>query len=199
MNVMIHQHGKTGITRVVDQFEATDIGAPFKVVLKDSVKVTSDPDTGEIISYTIPDPDGLFRAIVITRILHHRKLFGADIKFLRKAVGVKQKDLAKAIELSPEHLSKCEAGSLPIGPSSEKLLRIFLFKTVIKHHKLEECEAKRKLEDALDQLFDVFTPVAAYDAGSELELCFSRRAPSRRAANDGADEGCWDKFEQMAA
>lgn len=195
---MVNQHGIES-ARVVDQFEATDLGAPFKVVLHDSVKVVSDANTGEIVSYTIPDPDGLFRAIALVRILHARKLSGPDIKFLRKAVGLKQKELAKAIELSPEHLSKCEAGFLPVGPGSEKLLRIFLFKTVIKHHKIKDCEEKWKLDEALDKLFDHIKPVPAHDATEELVLRFSRRS-SLRGANDddNQDEGSWDDLNQAA-
>jgi DNA-binding transcriptional regulator YiaG len=183
---MINQHGNFG-ARVVDQFEATDLGAPFKVVLKDSVKVVSDSETGELISYTIPDPDGLLRVVTLARVLHSRKLSGADIRFLRKAIGVKQKDLAKAIEISPEHLSKVEAGSLPLGPGSEKLLRIFLAKTA---HQIEDCGNKRELETALDRVFNGLTPVAVHDPATELELSFFYQ--DIRADNDGADEGCWN-------
>jgi DNA-binding transcriptional regulator YiaG len=146
------------------------------------------------MSYNIPDPDGLLRMVVMARILHSRKLFGPDIKFLRKAVGVKQKDLAPKIEMSPEHLSRCETGDLPIGPGSEKLLRLFLFKTVIKHHKFKECEAKTKLEEALDKLFDIITPVAAHGIEDELVFYFSRRTKSPSDAgndNPGEDDDGW--------
>jgi DNA-binding transcriptional regulator YiaG len=186
--MMINQHGSVVVPRVVDQFEATDLGAPFKVILKNCVKVASDAETGELISYTIPDPDGLLRVVTLSRVLHPRKLSGADIRFLRKAVGIKQKDLARAIELSPEHLSKVEAGSLPIGPSSEKLLRIFLAKTA---HEMDGCKPNRELETALDQLFDWLTPAAVHDAANELELGFVRRSA---AEDNGSDEECWDKL-----
>lgn len=186
---MINQHGTS--TRVVDQFDATDLGAPFKVVLKDAVRVVSDTETGEVISYTIPDPDGLLRVVTLSRVLHPRKLSGADIKFLRKAVGLKQKDLAQAIELSPEHLSKVESGALPIGPASEKLMRIFLIKTSHKHHQLRECDRK-ELESALDQLFDCMTPIVAYSANEQLVFSFVRTADA------GADDGCWDKLDLAA-
>jgi DNA-binding transcriptional regulator YiaG len=182
---MINQHGTS--TRVVDQFEATDLGAPFQVILKSSVKVASDAKTGELISYTIPDPDGLLRVVAFTRVLNSRKLSGADIRFLRKAVGVKQKDLASAIEVKPEHLSKVESGALPLGPGSEKLLRIFVAKTA---HKIEECGNRRELETALDRVFDGLTAVAVHDPDAELVFSFSYRHAA--ADNDGADDGCWD-------
>lgn len=189
---MVVQHGGEVKTRVVDQFEARDLGSPFKVILHRSVKVTFDK-SGEIASYTIPDLEGLIRAVVISRILHSRKLSGADIKFVRKGIGVKAKDLAQRIEMSPEHLSRCEAGTLVMSPTSEKLLRIFALKTAIKLNKLKSCEAKTKLEDALDALFDVIKPVAAHDANDQLELHFHRSRPTRKGDDDFDDpEGEWD-------
>lgn len=187
---MVNQHGTS--TRV-DQFDATDLGAPFKVILKDSVKVVSDDRTGELINYTIPDPDGLLRVVAFARVLHSRKLSGAEIRFLRKAVGVKQKDLATAIEVKPEHLSKVESGTLPLGPGSEKLLRIFVAKLA---HKIEECGNKRELETALDRVFNGLTAVAVHDPAAELVFSFTYRAAA--ADNDGADEGCWDDDDLAA-
>lgn len=182
---MDNQHGTS--TRV-DQFDAIDLGAPFKVTLKDSVSVVSDDVTGELISYTIPDPDGLLRVVALARVLHARKLSGEDIRFLRKAVGVKQKELAQAIEIKAEHLSKVEAGTVPLGPGSEKLLRIFVAKTA---HKIGDCGHKGELETALDRVFSGLTPIAVHDAAAELAFSFAYCA-ARDADNDGADEGCWD-------
>jgi len=199
---IIQHGGMAGSTYVVDQFEATDLGAPFKVILHRSVRVTYSQDSGELISYSIPDLEGLIRTIVISRVLEPRKLSGADIRFIRKAIGVKQKDMAQRIETSHEHLSRCEAGALVMSPTTEKLLRIFALKTAIKLHKLKSCEAKTKLEDALDKLFDSIKPVAAHDASSELELHFHRSRPSPNL--DGGEDiddanGEWDENQSAKA
>lgn len=167
---------------VVDQFEVTDLGAPFKVLLLNCVKVVTD-DIGEFVSYTIPDPDGLLRTVVLSRILHRRKLSGQEIKFLRKALGLKQKEVAKGMDLSVEHVSKCETGKLTLPASSETLLRLFLLKTAIKHHKIKDSEAKAKLEGFLDQLFDE-PPVSVFDASDELTFCFHRAISKARPDND---------------
>lgn len=185
--MMIVQHGELGETRVVDHFEATDLGAPFKVVLHNAVRVTFGKD-GKAASYKIPDLEGLIHTVAITRVLHPRKLAGRDVKFVRKAIGVKQKDLAVRLSMTPEHLSRCEAGALVMSPTAETLFRIYAFKTAIKLHKLKSCEAKTKLEDALDKVFDEIKPVAAYDACKPLELHFSRSRPA--ASND---DGCFDE------
>lgn len=188
------QHGTKALTRVVDRFEAKDLGAPFKVILHDSVEVSFSETTGEVLSYKIPDLEGLLRAITISRILHPRKLFGADIKFLRKSVGLKQKELAGKIAATVEHLSRCETGALPMSPMMEKLFRVFILKTVLKLHKMKTCDAKSKLEDALDRLFDAVEPISAFDIYDELELNFHRTRP--HVLGDGDDEpddgGHWD-------
>ena len=184
----INQHGALSVnSRVVDQFEAMDLGTPFKVILHQAVRVTYDQKTGEAVSYSIPDLDGLLRTIVISRILEPRKLSGAEIKFIRRSLGVKQKDMAQRIEMSTEHLSRCEIGSLVMSPTSEKLLRIFALKTAMKLNKYKCCDAKTKLEDALDRLFDMMKPVSVFSANDELELHFHRTNPS--CTNDNSDDG----------
>lgn len=192
--MMINQHGgQSEQTRVVDHFVATDLGTPFKVVLHKAVRVTFN-DRNEAISYSIPDLDGLLRATVIARILHERKLSGSDIRFVRRAIGVKQKDVARSIEMSPEHLSRCEAGNLVMSPTSEKLLRIFALKTVVKLNRIKACEAKTKLEDALDKLFEVMKPISAHSVEHVLEFHFRRTRPSSDVEGDDADDvgGQWD-------
>lgn len=186
------QHGAQAATRVDDRFEAKDLGAPFKVILHDSVEV-SFSETGEVLSYKIPDLEGLLRAIAISRILHPRKLFGPDIKFVRKAVGLKQKELAGKIATTVEHLSRCETGALPMSPMMEKLFRVFVLKTALKLHKMKACDAKSKLEDALDRLFDGVEPVSAFDINDELELSFHRsRVHALGDGDDEPDDGHWD-------
>ncbi|MBZ9886411.1 hypothetical protein LB559_00430 [Mesorhizobium sp. BR1-1-3] len=187
------QHGGKTVARVVDKFEAKDLGAPFKVVLNDSVKVTYDEATGEVVSYMIPDLDGLLWSVVMTRLLHPRKLFGADIKFVRKVLGLKQKELASKIDLSVEHLSRCETNVLPMSPGSEKLFRIFALKSAFKLHNMKACDAKTKLEDGLDRLFDGVKPMSVFDVKDELELNFYRSKMHRKSpGSDGADDGHWD-------
>lgn len=193
------QHGVGASTYVADEFEAEDIGAPFKVVLHDAVKVTVN-EFGECLSYAIPDLEGLIAAVVIARILHARKLFGADIKFIRKAICLKQKDLASKLEMSPEYLSRCETGANVMAPSSEKLLRILSLKSAIKLHKMKACDAKTTIEDALDCLFDAIKPLPVYDVEDTLELHFCRpRMGSNGAGTDDTDDGLWEPEKGIAA
>lgn len=166
------RHGiMAGAAHVADCFEAQYLGAPFKVVLHEAVTVVHAED-GSILKYTIPDPDGLYRSIAFKRLVHPRKLSGEDVRFLRKALGIRQKQLAEKIEVSPEHLSRCEKGVHPLSPTSEKLLRVYALKTAFKLHKVGASAAKTKLEDALDSLFDAVKVRSAHSANDELEFHF---------------------------
>jgi len=194
------QHGATLDTRVEERFEAKDIGAPFKVILKDAVRVTFDKASGVIVDYSIPDLDGLLANVVLSRILHPRKLAGSHVKFVRKALGIKQKQLAAMVELSPEHLSRCEAGSEVLSPGSEKLLRIYALKMAIKIDRFKACEEKTRFEDAIDKLFDVLKPKAAFDASDELVFEFCRHTvQSATQGTKPSDDGRWIDREKAAA
>ncbi|MBG6211718.1 transcriptional regulator with XRE-family HTH domain [Labrenzia sp. EL_126] len=189
------------LTHIVEEFEVSDdLKAPFTVILNNAVEVTTDADSGKVASYKIPDLDGLIRAVTTSRIAHPYKLSGPEIKFVRKAIGLKQKELATKIELTPEHLSRCENGALPISPSAEKLFRIFAFKTVLKLHKIESCDEKTEILDTLDRLFDDLKPVPAFDAGSELVFHFRRVPVTTGDSTDDSspDDGRWDG-DAMAA
>jgi DNA-binding transcriptional regulator YiaG len=181
--------------RVSVRFEAIDIGAPFKVVLHGAVRVTEDEATGKQLGYAIPDLEGLIAAVVISRVLHPRKLFGADIKFIRKAISLKQKDLASKLEMTPEHLSRCETDALPMASSSEKLFRILSLKSAMKLHTVKS--GATTIEDALDRVFDRIKPVAVHDASDVLELHFLRARPtSDGAGSHDPEEGLWEPLDR---
>lgn len=104
-----------------------DIGAPFKVILVESVEQKLNSD-GEVIETIIPNLDGLLKEIAFERSLDRRKFSPADIKFVRKAVGLKAVDLAELLGVSPEHVSRCEKGDRVLSVAAEKLLRVIVLK-----------------------------------------------------------------------
>ncbi len=120
------QHELDPSVRVVHEYNMDTLGAPFQVMVMDSVEVNIDPVTGEE-EISVPDVVGLINAVVRSRVEHPRKLNGKEIAFIRKALGVRAKVLAVFLGMSAEHLSRCEAGSKVMSASSEKLLRLFAF------------------------------------------------------------------------
>ena len=105
-----------------DGYLLDTLGAPFKVILRDGVTKSTDQTTGEEI-ITVPDIVGLIGAVVRSRVSHTRKLSGAEIKFIRHALGVQAKVIAEFLGVSPEHLSRCENGTKAMSLANEKLFR----------------------------------------------------------------------------
>jgi putative zinc finger/helix-turn-helix YgiT family protein len=71
----------------------------------------------------IPDIQGLGRAAAIARALCAVRLAGREVKFIRHAMDMTQKEFAAAMDLSAEHVSRWENDHTGIGIASEKLLR----------------------------------------------------------------------------
>jgi DNA-binding transcriptional regulator YiaG len=113
------------------EYKAENLGAPFDVVLIESVREYSNPLTGES-EVQIPNLRGLLQEAAICRSLHPRRFSGEDITFIRKAIPLKAKELANLLDVSPEHLSRCESGDRLLSSSCERHLRLL---TVFKSKK----------------------------------------------------------------
>jgi len=147
---------------VVPEYVADDIGVPFKVVLVNSVKRLIDAETGEVKKVIIPNFRGLIECIAIARILDPRKLSGDEIKFIRKAFKFPAKKIAEMIDVSPEHLSRCEAGERTLSAGAEKCLRASIF--LDSHEKLQkindECDPDDQLKEKSALLMDVLHKIS---------------------------------------
>lgn len=120
------QHELARDVRVVPAYQVDTLGSPFRVTLKESVEIRTDGATGKEIVH-IPDFVGMAHTVARCRAAHPRKLSGKDIVFLRKALGIRAKSLADYLDVSPEHLSRCETGTKVLSSATEKVLRLFVF------------------------------------------------------------------------
>lgn len=168
---MTVSNNKGAVESVAEVFEANDLGAPFKVVLHDAVKIKTCSDTGKVLSYTIPALPQLQAIVVLKRIENPRKLSGLEMKFVRKAVGLKQFEMAEKMDLSVEHLSRCENG-LPLSPQNEKLFRGVALSCLARVSELSDKAKQAEIQDALFSLFDNMKIVSAVDASKEIEMNF---------------------------
>jgi putative zinc finger/helix-turn-helix YgiT family protein len=71
----------------------------------------------------IPDLQGLARAAAMARAQSHERLTGKEVRFIRRALDMKQTEFAAAMDLSAEHVSRWENNHNGIGAASEKLVR----------------------------------------------------------------------------
>ncbi len=71
----------------------------------------------------IPDMDGLAYATAISRALNPVRLRGKEVKFMRRALDMTQKEFAAAMDLTAETVSRWETDARGIGGACEKLTR----------------------------------------------------------------------------
>lgn len=75
---------------------------------------------------SIPRQGELGTAMAVAPVKHPQKLAGRDVHFLRREMGLTAKALAVKIGVHVETVSRWENDREPIGPSSEKLLRLMV-------------------------------------------------------------------------
>jgi DNA-binding transcriptional regulator YiaG len=209
------QHEQAGDVRVVrEEYELDTLGAPFKVTLLNSVSVSTDPETGEE-KPDIPDLVGLMNAVVRRRVLHPRKLSGEEIKFIRITLGVRAKPLARFLEMSPEHLSRCEAGAKVMSGASEKVFRMFAFVgTFFKEASdlfnqkgtlediisLQQDEKKKKFAAKLVEMFLTLKIQSVFDPKDKLHFQFIRTAHKpAEPKNEPSEDDEWKEPPLKAA
>lgn len=176
-------------TKIVPSYEAAGLGAPFKVVLEHAVKVDACTKCGATLGTYIPDMEGLFHAVVFSRALEPRKLTGVEMRFMRKAMGWKAKELAKHLGVTAEHLSRCEGGTKVMAPATEKLFRLYaLLQTPDK-------EALNELD--LSEVFNMIEVRATWDVSKPLVFHFVRRPTPAEQANEDGDK--WRKDQLKVA
>jgi DNA-binding transcriptional regulator YiaG len=204
------QHEPIPRGRVVTSYDVDTLGAPFRVTVRDSVTVIQDPDTGEE-RVQIPDLVGLISAVVRTRVLHPRKLRFDEIKFIRKALGVRAKSLATFLDVTPEHLSRCESGAKVMSSQDERIFRLFAFVATTYKDPQEllermgdevEPERKQELREAeIPNFIRRFLRLkiqTLHNAEDELQFEFTR-CQSDSSTRKGLDDECWITEPTMAA
>jgi len=176
---------------LLDTYDATDLlNAPFKVILVKAAKKVTD-EAGNLVEIIIPDPEGLMKAVAQCRILHTQKLNGQELKFLRSALGLKSKELANQIAVTPEHMSRLESGDKVLSPQSEMLVRIFTFVSTLRFTPKKEEEAM-KVVDHLRGVFGNLSIKACHSIDKDVTLRLVR-VPRSSSSGNGTDDGLWDE------
>lgn len=74
----------------------------------------------------IPRLAELNRFLALTIVHKKAKLAGAEVRFLRKSLGWSGANFAEHVGVGPETVSKWENEKEPIGPQSDRLLRLLV-------------------------------------------------------------------------
>lgn len=160
-----------GATCALAEYVLDGLGTSFEVVLHNAVEKRVADKGPEIV---IPDYQGLIKQIAVSRSFHPAKLHGGDIRFLRKTLGMKSKELAAKLDVSAEHLSRCEQGSKVLSPNSEKVLRsiVLLEAIYVATKALEDVDRKGRgkvIDGLLKKLTDLIDRTKAAMDGLEIK------------------------------
>jgi putative transcriptional regulator len=98
------------------------------VYLLSGVKIERDADHGELV--TIDHLPDLIMAIAFRLVSKPDRLTGAEMRFLRKRMGVTQADLAKELWVSEQTVANYEKGKTEPGPADRALRLLFLARVV---------------------------------------------------------------------
>jgi hypothetical protein len=89
------------------------VGLPNVVILNAARQFVC-VECGEDNGISVPDIDGLEAAVAVTRVMTPVKLRGSELRFLRRALGLKAKELAERLEVADETISRWENDKSPI-------------------------------------------------------------------------------------
>lgn len=211
------RHERMTAARVVPEYEIDTLGAPFKVSVLDCVTLKVDAATGKEF-VNVPDLCGLINAVVRARAIHPRKFNGAEIKFSRNALGIKANALADFLEMSPEHISRCEAGTKVMSAPSEKLFRLFTYLATYHPHPAELLRRHKEADSIGDQIekktkkadevykkfaehFVMMEIQSVFDPDQELHFRFLRVDDAHHTIDvtDDESEGEWESVEPKLA
>lgn len=125
-------------------FHFTDSGLPNVYLI--GIKYFT-CECGNVVA-EIPALKPLMRLIARDVIANPGALSGEEIRFLRKRLGMKAVDFAKALGLEPETLSRIENNKQPASEQSDKLIRL-VYAVSAKDDPAIAVEAGKLVEDMI--------------------------------------------------
>lgn len=171
--------------RVLESFELEDSGIPFRVTLVDAVAAMCDRESGEIVTTAIPDFEQMTAVLAVLRAHHPRKLNGAELRFLRRAMGLSARGLARKLHVDAATLSRWEHEHAPLGEQSERLLRLLTVELLAEHAAAVPADRRWIIEMGLKA-------ASAEPVAWRLRRVRMKQAPSNPAREE------WDEFPEAA-
>jgi transcriptional regulator with XRE-family HTH domain len=142
------------------EYDAGILGAPFGVLLVESVRIDGD-------DVTFPDAADLVAAASMARLRRDERLTGAELRYLRRSAGLPREDLGRAFGGSESDVEAYERGPRAMTLGLEKYVRLHI------HHALSRMEgvspARRDMSAYMDWVFEEWRPTFA-TAGNAITI-----------------------------
>lgn len=101
------------------------------------IEVRRCPECGNY-EVSIPRVEELHRLIAKTLIEKTTRFTGAEIRFLRKSLGLSAADFARRMGVTVETVSRWENNAVPIGTQADRLLRLLVAQNRLTTHYPDE-------------------------------------------------------------
>jgi DNA-binding transcriptional regulator YiaG len=110
--------------RTLERYEENGFGLPYPVILENAAEEVLD-DAGNRLGIRVPNLEGLAATVAVVRCLSPRQLCGREVRFIRRVLGLTQRELADQLEIkSDQTISRWEKDvEGAVGGYVEKLLR----------------------------------------------------------------------------
>lgn len=171
--------GQGGYEELILPSHREEIGG-VTVDLKNTVHVRRCERCGDEHTM-IPDMPGLVRVVAICRAMLPIQLQAGDIKLMRRALGMTQREFAEAMDVTPETISRWEQEGHGVGGYADKLVRYgvcALLKEQVPHVNVSEADITRMKIRAWPQDEPLPVPVieqVVLAHGSERETVWDTR------------------------
>lgn len=112
------------MTHVLDRYEEKLMGLPYPVVLLNAAEEITHPKTGTVLGVAVPDAEELAAAVALALCFMPTRLSGAEVRFIRRVMGMAGQELAAAVEMDPATLSRWEHDKQTVGGWADKAIRM---------------------------------------------------------------------------
>jgi len=107
----------------------------------------------------IPNVKGLHAAIADRLCQKPTPLTGTEVRFLRKEMGMKARELADFLGVSPVTVSRWETGAERVGDITDRLVRcLYLFHRIQAGREVRPAQSFQRIREELSQIKRVRTP-----------------------------------------
>jgi transcriptional regulator with XRE-family HTH domain len=112
------------MTRILERYDEELMGLPYPITLLDAAEEIADPNTGEVLGVAVPNSEELAAAVALALCFMPTRLLGAEVRFIRRVLGMTGQELAAAVEMDPATLSRWEHGKQDVGGWADKAVRM---------------------------------------------------------------------------
>jgi DNA-binding XRE family transcriptional regulator len=112
------------MNRVLERYEENLMGLPYPIVLLDAAEEIVDPDDGQVLGVAVPDAEGIAVVVALALCFLPVRLTGPEVRFIRRVLGMKGKELAEAVGMEPETLSRWEHDKASPGEWADEAVRM---------------------------------------------------------------------------